>query len=91
MKVTRIFAVAVATIGLVGFSGVASADAAAGKAKFTADCAECHEVADFEGTDAAALGATLKKMVAGQQKHKTALKLTDAEIADLAAYIAAGK
>ena len=91
MKVTRIFAVAVATMGLVGFSGIASADAAAGKAKFTAACAECHEVADFEGTAAADLGATLKKMAAGQQKHKTPIKLTDAEIADVAAYMAAGK
>jgi mono/diheme cytochrome c family protein len=91
MKVTRIFAVAIATLGLAGFSGVASADAAAGKAKFEATCAECHEAGDFEGEDAAALGATLKKMVAGQQKHKTALKLSDAEIADLAAYMAAGK
>lgn len=91
MKVTRIFAVAVATMGLVGFSGIASADAAAGKAKFTAACAECHEVADFEGTAAADLGATLKKMAAGQQKHKTPIKLTEAEIADVAAYMAAGK
>ena len=91
MKVTRIFAVAIATLGLAGFSGVASADAAAGKAKFEATCAECHEAGDFAGEDAAALGATLKKMVAGQQKHKTALKLSDAEIADLAAYMAAGK
>ena len=91
MKVTRILAVAIATLGLAGFSGVASADAAAGKAKFEATCAECHEAGDFEGEDAAALTATLKKMVAGQQKHKTALKLSDAEIADLAAYMSAGK
>lgn len=90
MKVMRVFAVAVATLGLAGFSGVASADAAAGKAKFSDACAECHEVADFEGEDAAALSATLKKIVAGQQKHKTALKLSDAEIADVAAYIASG-
>jgi len=90
MKVMRVFAVAIATLGLASFSGVASADAAAGKAKFTDICAECHEVADFEGEDAAALSATLKKIVAGQQKHKTALKLTDAEVADVAAYIASG-
>ena len=44
-----------------------------------------------QGEDAAALSATLKKIVAGQQKHKQALKLTDAEIADVAAYMAAGK
>jgi cytochrome c553 len=91
MKVTRILAVSIATLGLAGFSGVASADAAAGKAKFAADCAECHEAGDYAGEDVAALTATMKKMVAGQQKHKTALKLSDAEIASLAAYMSAGK
>lgn len=91
MNVTRILAVAAATFALAGFSTAASADAAAGKAKFAADCAECHEAADFAGEDAAALSATLKKIVAGQMKHKNALKLTDAEIADVAAYMAAGK
>jgi len=90
MKLTRIFAISFATLGLAGFSGVASADAAAGKAKFSADCSECHEVADFEGEDAAALTATIKKIVAGQQKHKNALKLTDAQIADISAYLASG-
>ena len=90
MKLTRIAAISIATLGLVGFSGVASADAAAGKAKFAADCAECHEVADFEGEDAAALSESMKKIVTGQQKHKNKLTLSDAEIADLAAYIAAG-
>jgi mono/diheme cytochrome c family protein len=91
MNATRILAVAAATLALAGFSTVASADAAAAKAKFADACAECHEVADFAGEDAAALTATMKKIVAGQQKHKSALKLTDAEIADLAAYMAAGK
>ena len=49
------------------------------------------EAADFAGEDAKALTDSLKKIVAGQQKHKSALKLSDAEIADLAAYMAAGK
>lgn len=91
MKALRILALAVATFAIAGFSTIASADAAAGKAKFTAACADCHEVADFEGESAAALTGTMKKIVAGTQKHKEALKLTDAEIADLAAYMAAGK
>jgi mono/diheme cytochrome c family protein len=90
MKVTRILAVSIATLGLVSFSGVASADAA-GKAKFEAACAECHEVGDFEGEDAASLQATIKKIVAGQQKHKNKLTLTDAEIASVAGYMATGK
>ncbi len=90
MKSTRMFAVSVATLALAGFSSVASADAAAGKAKFTAECAECHEVADFEGQDAKALSESMKSIVAGKTKHKAALKLSDAEIADLAACITAG-
>lgn len=91
MKHMRMLAVSVATLALAGFSSIASADAAAGKAKFTAMCAECHEAADFEGQSAADLTASIKKIVAGTTKHKKALKLTDAEIADLAAFIAAGK
>jgi mono/diheme cytochrome c family protein len=91
MKLMRTLAVSIATLALAGFSSIASADAAAGKAKFTAACAECHEAGDFEGEDAKALADTMKKIVAGQAKHKNALKLTDAEIADLAAFMAAGK
>jgi mono/diheme cytochrome c family protein len=91
MKFMRLFAVSAATLAMAGFSSIASADAAAGKAKFTATCAECHEVADFEGEDAKALADTMKKIVAGQAKHKNALKLTDAEITNLAAYMAEGK
>ena len=91
MKILRTLALSVAAFAIAGFSTIASADAAAGKAKFAAACAECHEVADFEGESAAALTESLKKIVAGTQKHKEALKLSDAEVADLAAYMAAGK
>jgi mono/diheme cytochrome c family protein len=91
MKISRSFVVSAAVLGLAGWAGSAHADAAAGKAKFSALCSECHEVADFEGEDAAGLTDTIKKIVAGQAKHKKALKLTDAEVADLAAYRAAGK
>jgi cytochrome c553 len=87
----RILGIVLCTLGVAGFAANANADTAAGKAKFEEACSECHEVGDFAGEDAATLTATLKKIVAGQQKHKTALKLSDAEIASLAAYMAAGK
>jgi Cytochrome c553 len=90
MNITRILAVSFATLGLAGFSGIASADAAAGKAKFAAVCAECHEAADFEGQSAAKLTEQIKGIVAGTTKHKKALKLSDAEIADLAAFMSGG-
>jgi mono/diheme cytochrome c family protein len=90
-KFSRLTIVAGAVASLAGVTSVAHADAAAGKATFTAVCAECHEVADFEGEDAAALQGTLKQIVAGTKKHKKALQLTDAQIADVAAYMAGGK
>ena len=68
----------------------ALADAAAGKATFNDVCSECHETADFEGENAAELTATIKKIAAGQMKHKKAMKLTDAQAAEVAAFIAAG-
>jgi mono/diheme cytochrome c family protein len=90
MKMSRLFVVGLATLGLAGWSLSASADAAAGKAKFDAACADCHEAGDFEGEDAAALADSLKQIVAGQLKHKEAITLSDQEIADVAAYMASG-
>jgi mono/diheme cytochrome c family protein len=91
MKFSRLVVLASAVAGLVGFGSAAHADAAAGKATFTDVCSECHEVADFEGENAAEVQATIKKIVGGQMKHKKALKLTDAQIADVAAYMTGGK
>jgi len=87
MKTSRIVMVAVASACAAGWSLAAHAD---GKAKFAADCAECHEAGDFEGEDAAELTATLKKISAGQTKHKAKLTLSDAEAAELAAYMSKG-
>jgi mono/diheme cytochrome c family protein len=71
----------------VAMSGAALAgDAAAGKAKYDESCSTCHEKADWAGKDAAALEGKIKAIVAGQTKHKKTLKLSDAEIADVAAF-----
>ena len=90
MRLNRVVMVAVAGLGVAGWSLAANADAAAGKAKFEAACAECHEAADFEGEDAKALADSIKKIAAGQTKHKAEIKLSDAEIADVAAFMAGG-
>lgn len=90
MKINRLMMVAAATAGLAGYGHAALADAAAGKATFDEICAECHEAADFEGEDTAALADTVKQISAGQVKHKKALKLTDQQAADVAAYMASG-
>jgi len=90
MKMSKFLIVTVATLGAAGWGMTANADAA-GKAKFEAACAECHEAGDFAGEDAKGLADTLKKMAAGQQKHKTKITLTDAEITSVAAFMSAGK
>lgn len=90
MKMNRILVVAMAGLGVAGWSMSASADAAAGKAKFEAACAECHEAGDFAGEDAKALADSLTKMASGAMKHKTKITLSEAEIASVAAYMAGG-
>jgi cytochrome c553 len=62
------------------------ADASAGKALTEAKCAECHEPADWQGESADAIQARIKDVVGGKTKHKITLKLSDTEIADIAAF-----
>ena len=68
------------------------ADTEAGKAKVAQLCAECHRPADWNGETQAALQSLIKDVVAGKVAHsKRAIKLTDQEIADIAAYWTSGK
>ena len=90
MKINKLATVAVAVAGLAGYSGTSLAANAGGKATFEEICSECHEPADFEGEAAADVGANIKKIVGGQMKHKKALKLTDKEISDVAAFMTSG-
>ena len=90
MQIKNLLMVSLAAAGLAGYGSAALADAAAGKATFNDVCSECHETADFEGENAAEVTATIKKISAGQMKHKKALKLTDQQAADVAAYMVSG-
>ena len=87
MRMNRMLFVSLATVGIAGYGSAAFADA---KAMFGDVCAECHEPEDFEGEDVKELEATIKKIAAGQMKHKKAIKLTDAEAAAMAAFMAGG-
>jgi mono/diheme cytochrome c family protein len=64
----------------------AAADVSAGKAAAQAQCVQCHEADDWEGESAASLESLIRDIVAGKVKHKNALQLSPAEIADVAAY-----
>ncbi|MGH8175674.1 MAG: c-type cytochrome [Steroidobacter sp.] len=66
--------------------GAHAADVNAGKATAQARCIDCHEADDWDGEDAASLESLIRDIVAGKVKHKGKLQLSDAEIANIAAY-----
>ena len=75
------------TVGFVCYAAAAaSADVAAGKAVADKDCSACHEVADWKGQNAMQLEGKIHSVVAGKSKHPKKIGLTDAQIADIAAY-----
>ena len=76
--------------GALAFSGAAMAgDAAAGEGKAEL-CMDCHEPSeDFAGQSADEIAGKIKGIVGGQTKHKEKLALSDADIADIAAFFAA--
>jgi mono/diheme cytochrome c family protein len=81
--------VAVACLLFCGVQANA-ADIGAGKAAAQAKCVECHEADDWEGEDAASLESLIRDIVAGKVKHKKKLELSNAEIANIAAYWGTG-
>ena len=86
MKIKALMVVSAAAV-FASYGSTALADA---KKMFDDVCSECHETADFEGEDAAEIAATIKKISAGQMKHKKAIKLTDAEATAMAAFMTSG-
>lgn len=67
-----------------------AADVTAGKAAAQAQCVSCHEADDWQGESAASLESLIRDIVAGKVKHKNKLQLSEAEIANIAAYWGAG-
>lgn len=61
-------------------SANAFADAKAGKAKFDAVCADCHEIADYDGV-------TVDRAAIDKQKKHKKFTLTDAELKNVAEYL----
>ncbi|MDR3435574.1 cytochrome c [Telmatospirillum sp.] len=78
--------------GLFGVTGTAfAADAAAGNKAFEQACSSCHEVGDWKGKSATDLTTMIQDVVSGKTAHKKAIKLTDAQIADIVAFLTAPK
>jgi mono/diheme cytochrome c family protein len=84
-------ALCAAVLVLGGASGASAADAAAGQALVDQNCAACHGgmMSMWQGKSAADIDADIHQVLAGKVSHPKDLKplgLTDAQIADIAAY-----
>ncbi len=86
---SRLMASSLAIVFFFNIGAAAAADVAAGKGEVDKVCGACHEAADWKGKTAAQLEAQIKGVVSGKTKHPKKLDLTDAQIADVAAYWAA--
>jgi mono/diheme cytochrome c family protein len=67
-------------------AGAQAADVKAGKLTAQAQCVQCHAARDWDGEDAASLESLIRDIVAGKVKHRQKLNLSDADIANIAAY-----
>jgi mono/diheme cytochrome c family protein len=91
MKTVRTM-IAAAVLGLLApcVPGYA-ADSAAGQKTFEATCAGCHKLKSYAGKSESDLQSAIKEIVAGTKKHPKKLTLNDADIANVAAYIASNE
>lgn len=86
---TKLVALMLAS-GALAMSGAAVAGDAAAGAKKAEVCLDCHEPSeDFAGKSADDIAAKIKTIVGGQMKHEKKLTLSDADVADIAAFFAA--
>lgn len=71
-------------LGTVGRA--AAADAHAGEVLVKQVCSACHAPAGWKGESAPEIDSLIHQVVAGKVAHPRKLELTDAQIADIAAY-----
>ena len=80
-----------AIVTVVGLSAIAlpvhAADSAAGQKIYSGTCAACHQLKSYAGKSDADLETQVKGIVAGTIKHPKKLTLSDADVANVAAYI----
>jgi len=71
-------------------TGANAADVAAGKAKVQQACADCHDPgeAPWKGTSEKAMRDKIAAIVAGTHKHPKKLQLSDADMDNIAAFVA---
>lgn len=64
-----------------------AADTQAGKVEFQRVCSQCHDPTDWKGKSEAQLTTLIEDVSSGKAKHPKKLGLTDAQAADIAAWV----
>jgi mono/diheme cytochrome c family protein len=91
MAISRIV-VATAAVGMfAAYIPAYSADSAAGQKIFSGTFAACHQLKSYAGKSDSDLETQVKGIVAGTIKHPKKLTLSDADIANVAAYISSNE
>jgi mono/diheme cytochrome c family protein len=91
MSTRRSIGAAILLGWLVSSIPVHAADTAAGQKVFSGTCVACHKFQSYAGKSETQLQTTIKGIVGGTVKHPKKLTLSDDDIANVAAYIAANE
>lgn len=81
--------VTMALLGSLAAGRTQAADVDAGQKIFSGTCAACHQFKSYAGKSQEVLETQIHGIVAGTVKHPKKLTLSDADIENVAAYIAA--
>lgn len=84
IKQSIVIAAAMVAVGAAAAAN--AADIAAGAAIVKHICSACHVPSNWKGKSPAQIDALIHKVVARKVMHPRKLKLTDAQMADVAAY-----
>lgn len=91
MNITRIVRSLAICIGFAACVPTYAADSEAGQKTFEGTCAACHKLKSYAGKSDAELETNIHGIIAGTTKHPKKLTLSDADVANVAAYISSNE
>jgi mono/diheme cytochrome c family protein len=91
MNITRIVRALAVCTAFAACVPTYAADSDAGQKTFQGPCADCHKLKSYAGKSDAKLETKIHGIIAGTTKHPKKLTLTDADVANVAAYISSNE
>ena len=91
MNMTRIVRALAVCTAIAACVPTYAADREAGQKTFQGTCAACHKLKSYAGKSDAELETKIQGIIAGTTKHPKKLTLSDADVANIAAYISSNE